>query len=302
VAHDLDCATASSRAVRRALAGGARAYDQGVGQWWYDNIVEPGKQPLLCCLLAFVLTFLITRAITRMIRAGVGPFRNNVSASGVHVHHAVPGIILLIIGALVALRSDEHPWQEVAGVMIGIGMSLILDEFALILHLQDVYWAKEGRVSVELVGLTAATLGLLMIGFSPFGVDDLTIGDFSIRIGLISGVALHGLLILVCVLKGKYRAALISCFLPLIAWVLAIRLARPTSWWGRKFYGPQRATRALERAEKFDRRWDPRWAWLSDLIAGSPTLPDPPPAHPVLAPPPHPTREDLPQPGSRTPH
>ena len=213
-----------------------------MGQWWYDNIVEPGKQPLLCCLLAFVVTFLITRAITRMIRAGVGPFRNNVSASGVHVHHAVPGIILLIIGALVALRSDDFPWQEVAGVMIGIGMSLILDEFALILHLQDVYWAKEGRVSVELVGLTAATLGLLMIGFSPFGVDDLTIGDFSIRLGLISGVALHGLLILVCVLKGKYRAALISCLLPLIAWVLAIRLARPTSWWARKFYGPQRAT------------------------------------------------------------
>jgi hypothetical protein len=273
-----------------------------VSQWWYDNIVEPGKQPLLCCLLAFVLTFLITRTITRMIRAGVGPFRNNVSASGVHVHHAVPGIILLIIGALVALRSDDFPFQEVAGVLIGMGMSLILDEFALILHLQDVYWAKEGRVSVELVGLTAATLGLLMIGFSPLGVDDLTIGDLSIRLGLISGVALHGLLILVCVLKGKYRAALISCLLPLIAWVLAIRLARPTSWWARKFYGPQREARALERAKNFDRRWDPRWAWLSDLIAGSPTVPDPPPASPVLTPPPEHVRDPLPQPGSRTTH
>ena len=72
------------------------------GDWWYDNIIEPGKLPMLLCLGAFVVTFVLTRVITRLIRAGIGPFKNNVSAGGVHIHHAVPGIILLIIGSLMA--------------------------------------------------------------------------------------------------------------------------------------------------------------------------------------------------------
>ena len=55
-------------------------------------------------------------------------------------------------------------------MLIGIGVSLVLDEFALILHLQDVYWSGEGQLSVEAVSLTAACLGLALGGFSPFGV------------------------------------------------------------------------------------------------------------------------------------
>src|SRR5690242_14005420 len=179
-----------------------------MGQWWYDNIVEPAKLPLLLCLLAFVVTFLLTRLVTRMIRAGVGPFRNNVSAGGLHIHHAVPGIILLILGALMALRLPESPWFEIAAVLVGIGTSLVLDEFALILHLEDVYWANEGRISVEMSGLAAACIGLALLGFSPLGVDDLTVGDVRIRITLLVGVLIHGALLLVCVFKGKYRSAL----------------------------------------------------------------------------------------------
>lgn len=256
------------------------AYHHHVGQWWYANIVEPEKLPLLLCLAAFVLTFVLTRVITRMIRAGVGPFRNNVSSGGVHIHHAVPGIILLIVGALMALKPAGSPWFEIAAVTIGIGMSLILDEFALILHLQDVYWSNEGRVSVEMIGLTAACLGLLMLGFSPFGVDDVSVGEFSARLTVLGGLILHAALILICVLKGKYRAALISVFAPFVAWVCAIRLGRPDSWWARHRYDGNRLARASARAEKFDERWDPKWRWLGDLIAGKPSEPDPPgPTH-----------------------
>ena len=246
------------------------------GDWWYENIIEPGKLPMLLCLGAFVVTFILTRAITRMIRAGVGPFKNNVSASGVHIHHAVPGIILLIIGALMAIRGPESPWIEIAGVLIGVGTSLILDEFALILHLEDVYWTDEGRISVELAGLTTACIGFVMLGFSPLGVDDLSVGDLTVRITLITGIVIQGLLILTCVLKAKYRAALISCFVPLVSWFCAFRLARPGSWWFRRFYGAKRQAKAIKRGEKFDRRWDPKARWLSDLIAGAPSEPDPP--------------------------
>jgi hypothetical protein len=245
-----------------------------VSEWWYDNIVEPDKLPLLLCLTAFVITFILTRVITRMIRAGIGPFKNNVSASGIHIHHAVPGIILLIFGALMSLRSPSSPWFELAAILVGIGMSLILDEFGLILHLQDVYWTNEGRISVEMAGLTAACLGLFMLGFSPLGVDDLTVGDIQVRITLLTGLFLHGCLVVICLLKGKYRAALISLFVPFVAWISAIRLGRPRSWWGRHFYRGRRLERATDRARRFDEHWDPRWRWVSDLIAGAPSEPD----------------------------
>src|ERR1700760_2951796 len=129
----------------------------------------------MLCLVAFVVTFATTRTITRLIRDDRGPFRNNVRG-GVHIHHAVPGLILLIIGALTAVGGpDQLGWQSFAGITVGIGMSLVLDEFALILHLQDVYWSGEGQLSVEAVSLAAACLGLTLVGFTPFGIDD--VGD-----------------------------------------------------------------------------------------------------------------------------
>lgn len=303
--------TLRPQAVARSCpAGTSAAYDDGVSEWWYDNIIEPEKLPIFLSLVAFLVTFTITRLITRMIRAGVGPFRNNVSSSGIHIHHAVPGIILLIVGAFMAIRSPSSPWLEIAAVAVGIGTSLILDEFALILHLDDVYWAREGRVSIELVGLTAACLGLLVLGASPLGVDDLTVGDVTIRLTVMVGLALHGLIILICVLKGKFRSALIGVFIPLVAWVTAVRLARPGTWWARRFYGPKRQAKALARADRFDDRWEPRWHWLSDLIAGAPSRPDPDDAQhsitiepelPAELPDPRATRESADQPKAAAP-
>ena len=131
-------------------------------------IIAPGKLPLMLCFLAFVVTFVVTRTITRMIRHGRGPFRNQATASGTHIHHSVPGIILLIIGAFTAVGGpDPLSWRSFAAVAVGIGTSLVLDEFALILHLEDVYWSGEGQLSVEAVSLTAACLGLAPAGFSP---------------------------------------------------------------------------------------------------------------------------------------
>ena len=64
----------------------------------------------------------------------------------------MPGLILLIIGALTAIGGPGSlGWLSFSGVAVGIGMSLVLDEFALILHLQDVYWNGEGQLSVEAV-------------------------------------------------------------------------------------------------------------------------------------------------------
>src|SRR5882757_857716 len=106
-----------------------------MGSWWHRDVIAAGKLPLGLCFLAFVVTFASTRTITRLIRDGRGPFRNQVTTSGTHIHHAVPGLILLIIGALTAVGGPGSlGWQCFAGVCVGIGMSLVLDEFALILR------------------------------------------------------------------------------------------------------------------------------------------------------------------------
>src|SRR5215203_7279405 len=145
-----------------------------MASWFNEEIIRNDRLALFLCFVAFILTFITTRVITRMIRAGRGPFKDNVSSSGLHVHHAVPGVMLLVVGAFVSVGTgSEVPRAEISGVLIGIGTSLVLDEFALILHLQDVYWTDEGRISVEMVSLAFGCIGFAVVGFAPFGVDDM---------------------------------------------------------------------------------------------------------------------------------
>jgi hypothetical protein len=249
-----------------------------MASWWQRDVIAADKLPLMLCFLAFVVTFATTRTITRMIRDGRGPFRN-VTAGGVHIHHSVPGIILLIIGAFTAIGGpDELGWRSFAGVAVGAGMSLVLDEFALILHLQDVYWSGEGQLSVQVVSVTAACLGLTAAGFSPFGVKDADAIEVSLRLTATGLVALDGVFALICVLKGKYRTALFGLFLPPLMVIGAVRMARPTSLWARHRYRGKRLERATRRAADFDRRWGPVQTAWDNLVGGKPSLPNPAPA------------------------
>ena len=240
------------------------------------------RLPIFLCLLAFVVTFVATRGVTRMIRAGIGPFRNNVSSSGVHVHHAVPGVVLLVVGAFTAVGSGgEAGWAELAGILVGVGTALVLDEFALILHLDDVYWSEEGRVSVEMVALAAAVLGLALLGFRPFRFDG---ADDPVAVAVASiAVVMHLVWVAVCAAKGKYRLALFATFIPVIGPIGAIRLAHPASWWADRFYDADKTHRAEKRAETVDARRRRRFDWLADLVAGSPDDPRPVDAADVAA-------------------
>jgi hypothetical protein len=249
-----------------------------VGGWWHRDILGAGKLPLMLCFLAFVVTFATTRTITRLIRDGRGPFHNNVTKSGLHVHHAVPGLVLLIVGALTAVGGPvELGWNCFAGICVGIGMSLVLDEFALILHLQDDYWSGAGQISVEAVCLTAACIALELVGFSPFGVQHADTVERYFRFSASGLLIIDGLLAIVCSLKGKYRCALFSLFLAPIGAIGAFRLARPNSIWARHFYRDHRMTEATRRAAAFDKRWRPVQDDWEDIIGGRPT-PDPTPA------------------------
>ena len=226
-----------------------------MAHWWHRDLLAAGKLPLMLCFLAFVVTFATTRTITRLIRRGRGPFHDNVTGGGLHIHHAVPGLILLIVGAFTAIGGpDRLAWRCFAAVLIGIGVSLVLDEFALILHLQDVYWTGAGQLSVEAVSITAACLGLALVGFSPFGVQHANSVERFFRFSASGLLAVDGLLAVVCALKGKYRCALFGLFVGPIAWVGALRLARPDSIWARRYYSGHGLAAASQRAADFDRR------------------------------------------------
>ncbi|MFE9687096.1 hypothetical protein [Streptomyces sp. NPDC006285] len=244
-----------------------------MGHWWARNIIEPGKLPLLLALASFVLTFVITRIVVRLIRAGRGPF-GNVKAGGLHVHHVVPGVVLTVIGGFGAVGSDRHGFgSAVFAVVFGIGAGLVLDEFALILHLDDVYWSEEGRKSVEVVVVTAALVGLMLSGFLPFGVDDLSDDELYDRASVILGVGLNFGLALLALSKGKARMAIFGVIVPLVALVGAVRLARPASPWARRVYRrrPRARARAQLRAYRHDLRWAGPRRRIQDLIGGKPT-------------------------------
>ncbi|MET9590115.1 hypothetical protein ABZY45_04000 [Streptomyces sp. NPDC006516] len=243
-----------------------------MGHWFQSNIVEPGKLPLLIALSAFVLTFAITRMITRLIRAGKGPFRN-ITPGGVHVHHVVPGVVLTVVGGFGAVASGQRGVAaSVFAVVFGVGAGLVLDEFALILHLDDVYWTEEGRQSVEVVVLTASLVLLVLGGFSPFGVDELSGEQQQNRLTVVLTYVLNFAFVLIALFKGKARMAVIGTLVPFVALVGALRLARPASLWAKRFYRRRHRARAraVLRAYHHDVRWAGPRRRFQDLIGGAP--------------------------------
>jgi hypothetical protein len=124
----------------------------------YREELGPGERSALISWLAFSGTFAGLRALTYSIRAGKGPF-GNISVGGEHLHHYMWGIGLLSAVGAVAVRGEERQRRHPAvAVSYGTGMALIVDEFALLLDLKDVYWAKQGRISIDIaVGGIALT-------------------------------------------------------------------------------------------------------------------------------------------------
>ena len=119
--------------------------------------LDPGQRAALRSWLAFSTTFAGVRGITYSIRSGHGPFRN-ISAGGEHLHHYMWGIGMLAgVGAVAVHGDDKMRRHPAVAIGYGSGLALIVDEFALLLDLKDVYWARQGRVSVDLgVGFIAA--------------------------------------------------------------------------------------------------------------------------------------------------
>ncbi len=116
----------------------------------------PRSETVLFNLLAgFLGSFAVVRLSTWGIRDRWWPSRN-VSIGGRHIHHFVPGIVIAFASGTVALLTDDDELEQRLAVPLGIGIGLTFDEAALLLDLRDVYWTREGLLSVQLsLGATA---------------------------------------------------------------------------------------------------------------------------------------------------
>ena len=234
--------------------------------------VLSGRRALLSWMVAaFLVTFLVTRAVTHAIRRGRGPFRD-AHVGGVHVHHEVYGIFLMLgTGTAEFTYRPGPPWVNVLAVLFGAGAALTLDEFALWLRLDDVYWSREGRSSVDAV-LVALVVGcLLLVGANPFDADRAA-GEGVVALT----VAVNLVFALVTILKGRVVLGVVGVFIPVVALVAALRLARPTSPWARRRYRP--GSRRWRRSRtRFPPGHRTRWDAVVDLFAAVPRTPAPAP-------------------------
>jgi hypothetical protein len=135
-----------------------------IARGYRHHIVDVGKEQAFWVLVAFLVTFLIVRAITHAIHAGHGPFRD-VQVGETHLHHMVPGILLVLVTGYLSNAVEFRAGRTTVAIFFGIGAALTLDEFALWIHLKDVYWQKQGRRSVDIVIICATIAGLVVLGF-----------------------------------------------------------------------------------------------------------------------------------------
>ncbi len=239
-----------------------------MGTWFTREIVDSGRLRLFVFLVAFIAAFLFIRFSVRMIRRGARWWPGNVTPGGHHVHHVIFGLVFMCVGGISGLLVADGT-SALAGVLagvFGVGTALVLDEFALVLHLDDVYWSDEGRLSVQVVFIAIALCGLALLGLRPLGI-----GDEEGTVWAITLTLLFNLLVtLVALVKGKVWTGLIGLFIGIVAIVGAIRLARPNSPWARRRYGDRKLARAAARDRRLRGPFQRLGTRLSDLIAGSP--------------------------------
>jgi hypothetical protein len=260
-----------------------------MSHWFSHDILQAGHLPLLCCLIAFILTFFVTRSFVRFIRhrADNGhPHRwwhpRNVHVGEVHIHHVTFGVVLVLLAGLTLVTlsiAGHEPEFTLAAICFGIGAALVLDEYALILHLSDVYWLEDGRTSVDAVFAAVAVAGLLIMGLHPLmfflpiweGTD-----SWPLRAAVASALVLTLPLAVVVVLKGKVWTGLLGMFIVVLLVIGAVRLSRPHAPWARWRYTdqPEKMRRALQRERGLRRPIVRAKLWVQCAIAGTPGLPD----------------------------
>ena len=194
-------------------------------------VFHEGKEPLFLLLLAFLIAFGGARGYARVARKrgwGSG------SIGGVHLHHEVVGIVLVLAAGLVVFTrvGTDPAVRDCCAIVFGVGAAFILDEFALVFYLRDVYWSNEGRDSVDAAILAVLICGLLLVVSEPFGLSDPLAAHFGRSILVFTAIN-NAVFAAVVFLKGKPFTGVAAIAFPPFGWIGAARLAKPRSPWAR---------------------------------------------------------------------
>jgi hypothetical protein len=240
---------------------------------FWGNLEEHDEQGLFLVLVGFILSFAFIRMSTRLMRSPKVPWwpGSIVSDSGVHLHHLVFGIVtMMIAGAGGFLAFGHTPWTEICAFAFGIGAGLTIDEFALWVYLDDVYWAEEGRKSIDATVIAAAGMMLVLLGFTPLTIED---GSISAILGSFLSALVVFALVAICFLKGRVLHGSVGFFVFPVALYGACRLGKPDSAWARRRYGERRPKKQTRSEERFppDRRTDRFKNAFRDVVGGKPS-------------------------------
>jgi hypothetical protein len=236
----------------------------------YDLVVaDDGRQRAFICLAALLISFLLIRTSARMTRAFTWWPGGVQTEGGVHLHHFVWGIFLMLGAGFVGvgLHLDE-PWSGIVAAIFGVGAGLTLDEFALWTRLEDVYWSTEGRSSLQAVAVVGSVGALVVIGVQPFELE-----TAESAVTVTAWISLSLLVAVVAFLKGRVLPGAVGLFVLPVGLFAASRLAHPRSPWARRFYpaGSRRLARAQRRFDDPQRAGARMRRELANLVGGRPT-------------------------------
>jgi hypothetical protein len=243
-----------------------------ITDFWNNQLVDHDRQGVFLVLVGFVGSFAFIRMSTRMIRAEVSWWPGNIeSESGLHVHHLVFGIIAMMVAGTLGFAAFGHsPFTEICAFFFGIGIGLTIDEFALWVYLEDVYWAQEGRSSIDATVIAAALIGLIVVGANPFEAQ----GEGATAIETI----LTWLAVLACVagsfLKGRRLHGIVGVFFPPLAIYACCRIGKPHSAWAHHRYGAKHPKKQAKAEARFHpgRRTDRMKDAFRDIVGGKPSV------------------------------
>ena len=244
-----------------------------ISNFWNDQLVEHGRQYHFLVLVGFIGSFAFIRLSTRLMRSSKVPWwpGSVVSEGGLHVHHHVFGIVIMMVAGVVSFAlSDVGFSYDVCALAFGIGMGLTIDEFALWLHLDDVYWSEEGRSSIDATLIAVAIMGLILLGGTPYNVSaEDAWGLVFAAVAFLVWAAL----VLVCFAKQRFVHGLAGMVVIVFAIYGASRLGKPRSAWARRFYGERRPDKQAKAERRFrsDRRTERLKKTVRDAVGGAPT-------------------------------
>jgi hypothetical protein len=243
-----------------------------ISDFWNDQLVANELQGLFLVLAGFIGSFGFIRMSTRIMRSPRVSWwpGSVVSDSGVHLHHLVFGIVAMMAAGTLGFTLTTSPGYEISAALFGIGIGLTIDEFALWVHLDDVYWSREGRSSVDATVLAAAMMGLVLLGFRPFDVKTGTAAD---TIATIIAAVILLTTVFTCFAKSRVMHGTVGLLVFPVAIYGACRLAKPDSLWARRRYGernPGKQSRAVARFPA-DRRTARFKESFRDAVGGTPT-------------------------------